>query len=468
MKKVHMMIGIQGSGKTTYAKKLSQENNYEIVSTDLIRKNNPAIDEKDVWPLAYQTIGKILEAKDDVIFDATNITTKVRDRFKENVKKYFKEDFEIIGYYFPTSFEECIKRVDKRNKQEGELNIPLDIIESYDKNIFPPTYEEKFFKSKLISRKANLLKGLVDDAYQGYALYFRKGKEVVEEYSGFANINTNEAIKHNTNFRLASATKQFIAYAIMMLIDSGKLKFEDKLYDLFDDMPEYTKTITIRNLLNHTSGIKDYEEMEHTEEQIHDIDVLNFVRKTTEQYFSTNTKYQYSNTAYVLLGLIIEKVSKTKLGDYLEEKVFKKHQMQNTVMNYEPNTPISPRAYGHVEENQQLVLKDQYWCSATLGDGGIYSSIDDLKKWLKVIQNLEKPYDEMIKTHIINGIDIEYGLGLRVKKLKNYQVIYHCGGTIGTNTIIGYVKELDIEFIFLTNKGDKDASKLLNNLEEEI
>lgn len=467
MKTVHMMIGIQGSGKTTYAEILSKEKGYNIVSTDIIRKNNPGIDEKEVWPMAYQTISNILENKDDVIFDATNITKKVRDRFKENVKKYYDKDFVIKGYYFPTEVNECVKRVEKRNQKEGELNIPLDVVESYGKNIYPPTYEEDFIQSEVISQKANLLKGLVDDAYQGYALYFRKGDNIVEEYSGFANINTNEPIRHNTNFRLASVTKQFIAYGIMTLINKGLLSFDDKLFHMFDSMPEYTKTITIRNLLNHTSGIRDYEDMEHTDEQIHDEDVLNFVRNTKDQYFKTNDRYQYSNTAYVLLGLIIERVSNKKLGDYLEE-VFKKHHMLNTKMNYEPNTPISPRAYGHVEENGKLVLKDQYWCSATLGDGGIYSSIDDLKNWLNVIKTLDKPFDEMIKTHIINGSDIEYGLGLRVKKLKNYPIIYHCGETIGTNTIIGYIKNLDIDFIFLTNKGDKDASILLNNLEKEI
>lgn len=468
MKTVHMMIGIQGSGKTTYAEKLSSEKGYDIVSTDIIRKNNPGINENDVWPMAYQTISNILERKDDVIFDATNITKKVRDRFKENVKKYYQNEFEIIGYFFPTATSECIKRVEQRNQKDGELDIPLDVIESYSKNVYPPTYEEKFVQSKVISQNANLLKGLVDDAYQGYALYFRRKDKIIEEYSGFANINTNEPIRHNTNFRLASVTKQFIAYGIMTLINKGLLSFNDKLFNMFDNMPEYTKDITIRNLLNHTSGIRDYEDMEHTDEQVHDIDVLNFVRQTKDQYFKTNEKYQYSNTAYVLLGLIIEKTANQKLGDYLEENVFKKHQMLNTKMNYEPFTTISPRAYGHIEENGKLMLKDQYWCSATLGDGGIYSSIDDLKKWLTVIQSLNKPFDEMIKTHIINGIDIEYGLGLRVKKLKNYPIIYHCGETIGTSTIIGYIKELDIEFIFLTNKGDKDASLLLNNLEKEI
>lgn len=475
MKTIHMMIGIPGSGKTTYALKLAKEKGYDIVSTDVVRANNPGMVEEEVWPTVYKMIGETLSKKDDCIFDATNTTKKVRDRFKENVNKYVK-DYQIYGYFFPTNYKECIKRVDKRNNQKGELYIPLDVIKSYGEYVYPPMYEENFEKSFVITQKPNLLKGLIDDAYQGYGFYFKSLNEEVEEYGGFADINIGEPIRENTNFRLASVTKQFIAYAIMTLVEKNKLSLNDTLYNIFPNMPEYTKTITIKNLLNHTSGLLDYEDMPHCDEtdanykQVLDEDVLEFVRNTDKQYFKTGEKYQYSNTAYVLLGLIIQKVSNERLEEYLQKEVFEKNGLLNTKLNFETITKIRPRAYGHLEQNGKLILKDQYWCSATLGDGGIYSSIPDLKKWLKVIENLQEPYAQMIKANTINDKSIEYGLGLRVKKIGDLDLIYHCGDTIGTNTILGYIKnnkEVIYEFILLTNKGGKDTAIFIENLKND-
>ena len=156
------------------------------------------------------------------------------------------------------------------------------------------------------------------------------------------------------------------------------------LYSLFDNMPEYTKNIKVSNLIYHTSGIYDYEDMDHTDCQICDEDVLNYIRTTDKTYFEIGSKYQYSNTAYVILGLIIEKVSNEKIGDYLG-KIFNDLGMTYTKVNYQGTTEFDSRAYGHIKEGDKFIEKDQYWCSATIGDGGIYSNVLDLKKWLKYI-----------------------------------------------------------------------------------
>lgn len=468
MSKIYMMIGIPGSGKTTFVKKKAKDLQIEVVSTDIVRATHPGIVEKDVWPMVYEKIGQNILNGRDVIFDATNVTKTPRNRFKDNVNKY-STDYELIGYYFPMHYSICIGRVAKRNEMPGELPLPIDCIASYGESIYPPTYEEGFKELHVVSYKEDLVKDIIYDGYQGCAFYFKEGYDISEEYSGFADTLKNIPVRKETCFRLASVSKEFFSYGILTLVDKGLLSLDTTLYSIFDNMPEYTKNITIRNLLNHTSGIYDYEDMEHTDEQVSDYDVLDFVRTTTKTYFEVGSKYQYSNTAYVLLGLIIEKVSNTKLGDYMQENVFKKAGMINTKVNYEGITDINPRAYGNIVVDGKLVKKDQYWCSATIGDGGIYSNIPDLKRWLVFLKSInQEPYSQMMKTNYANGIDIEYGFGLRVKTInvkgKDYELIYHCGDTIGTNTILGFVRDLDIEFILLTNRNKVDTSVFIENL----
>ena len=468
MSKIYMMIGIPGSGKTTFVKKMAKKLGIDVVSTDIVRATHPGIAEKDVWPVVYEKIGNAVMKKEDVIFDATNVTKTPRNRFKENINKY-STDYELIGYYFPMHYSICIGRVARRNEMPGELVLPIDCIASYGESIYPPTYEEGFKELHVVTLKEDLVKNIIFDGYQGCAFYFKEGFDVSEEYSGFADITKSTPVRKETCFRLASVSKEFFAYGILTLVDKGLLSLDTTLFSIFDKMPEYTKNITVRNLLNHTSGIYDYEDMDHTDAQVSDYDVLDFVRTTDKTYFEVGSKYQYSNTAYVLLGLIIEKVSGVKLGTYMQDEVFKKAGMTNTHVNYEGITDIHPRAYGNIVEDGKLVKKDQYWCSATIGDGGIYSNIPDLKRWISFLKGLKaEPYALMKKTNYANGVDIEYGFGLRVKTInvkgEDHELIYHCGDTIGTNTILGYIEDLDIEFVLLTNRNKVDTSVFIENL----
>lgn len=299
---------------------------------------------------------------------------------------------------------------------------------------------------------------------QGYALFYYHNGECFEKCVGKLSDENSDYITYESNFRLASVTKQFIAFGIVKLINDGMLSYNTSIIDIYPELPAYFKDITIKHLLNHTSGIYDYEDMDHTDKQICDEDILVFLKSTNKTYFVPGEKYQYSNTAYILLGLIISKVSNRALDEFIETEIFEKAGMFNSKVNYEGKTKVSNRAYGHIMVNDELVVKDQYWCSATIGDGGLYSSINDLKKWLKYLVNSNE-YKSM-KIPNLAGNYNEYGLGLRIINVLGNEIIYHSGSTIGTKTLLLFSQDLDLCLIFLTNFNDFNGTTLKELLVE--
>ena len=315
-----------------------------------------------------------------------------------------------------------------------------------------------------------LLNNVIKHPDQGYALYYYHNGETIEQTNGVLSNIDSADISFNSNFRLASVSKQFIAFGITDLVLKGLLSFDTTIKTIYFELPDYFKDITVLNLLNHTSGIYDYEDMPHNDDdpQLKDDDVFEFLKSTTDTYFKVGTKYRYSNTAYILLGLIIKTISGQSIGDYLKQNVFEKAGMTNTVVNYQGETEILNRAYGHLLINNELIVKDQYWCSATIGDGGIYSSINDLKKWaLYLVNSLHFTY--MSKPNYLDPLEYNnYGLGLRIINHNDRDIIYHCGDTIGTNTLLLFSQKLNLILIFLTNLGGIDTEVVKNNLLETL
>lgn len=152
MAKVHLMIGIQGSGKSTFSNQLSEKENIMIVSTDRVRQANPGWSEDKIWPEVYRLCADNIKNNQDVIFDATNITPKVRERFLTNVLAHFEQNsidnlpFELIGYFFDVDPTICMNRVKIRNENPKELYLPPEVVFSYHERLVKPTYEEHFSK----------------------------------------------------------------------------------------------------------------------------------------------------------------------------------------------------------------------------------------------------------------------------------------------------------------------------------
>jgi CubicO group peptidase (beta-lactamase class C family) len=221
-------------------------------------------------------------------------------------------------------------------------------------------------------------------------LVIEDGFPVFRRGYGVSDLRTLHKIDEHTNFRLASVTKQFTAMAIMLLVHDGKLRYDQTLTEIFPEFHAYGKTITIRHLLNHTSGLLDYEDLmaqqygnipDEQIPQIHDSGVLARLEKASTTKFAAGSKWEYSNSGYCVLTMVLEKVSGERFGEFLRERIFAPLQMTNTIVYEKGKNEVQNRAYGHTPQARGWRETDQSSTSATLGDGGVYTSLIDLARW---------------------------------------------------------------------------------------
>jgi len=308
-------------------------------------------------------------------------------------------------------------------------------------------------------------------------MIIQNGKPVFQKSFGFAVLEKNTPVQPATNFRLASVTKQFTATCILQLINEKKLSLENTLTQVFPGFPDYGNSITIKHLLNHTSGLPDYENYvadSAFNPQVKDKGVLEILMKTDSGYFEPGTKYQYSNSAYALLALIVEKYSGLSFADYLKQKIFEPLEMNTTIAFEKGVSMVNNRAMGYSLLNNQWILKDQSSTSAVLGDGGIYSNVEDLFKWDQSLYT-----EKILPRHLLklassynflnNGDTVHYGMGWHLKKNeKNEQVIYHTGSTTSFRNIFYRVPEKQFSLILLTNRNRPQEEDMVGLAEKVI
>jgi CubicO group peptidase (beta-lactamase class C family) len=289
------------------------------------------------------------------------------------------------------------------------------------------------------------------------SIVFKKGY-------GLANLEKQFPIEPKSNFRLASITKQFTAFSIMLLEDRGKLSFDDELPKYFENFPDYGKNITIRQILQHTSGLLAYEDYidDTVTVQLKDKDVLEILLERDSTYFAPGTKHRYSNSGYAILALIIEKVSGKKYADFLSDNIFIPLQMNKTIAYENGISNVDNRAYGYSKRNMKFIDTDQSTTSAILGDGGIYSSTLDMVKWNNEINNptllskqkLNKAFEKLV---LPDGETVNYGFGWRLDPYKGYERPYHTGGTSGFSNMYMKIPDLNLAIVVLVNVSNYDA-----------
>jgi CubicO group peptidase (beta-lactamase class C family) len=312
-------------------------------------------------------------------------------------------------------------------------------------------------------------------------LVLRDGRPLFEQGYGVTDLRTFHPVDAHTNFRLASVTKQFTAMAVMLLVHDGKLRYEDRLTDVFPGFPEYGRAISIRNLLNHTSGLPDYEDLMPKPDaslppermpQIQDSGVLGLLKQQRTTKFVPGTRWEYSNSGYAILGLVVQKVSGQPFSQFLHDRIFAPLGMNSTIAYEKGKNKVAHRAYGHSKTEKGWKETDQSPTSATLGDGGVYSSLDDLAKWDRALRNHKllsqsEMQPAITPVNVPNGGPEEpdghrasYGFGWFLNPYKGHARMWHYGETIGFRTTIQRFIDDKLTIIVLCNRGDLEARGL--------
>lgn len=318
-------------------------------------------------------------------------------------------------------------------------------------------------------------------------LVIKDGQPVFRKGYGVADLRTLQKIGPETNFRLASLTKQFTAMAVMLLVHDGKLHYDDRLTDVFPDFPAYGRAITIRQVLNHTSGLVAYEDIMEKQyagisddkiPQISDAGVLDLLKQQTATKFAPGTRWEYSNSGYVLLAMVVEKRSGMRFGDFLRQRIFTPLEMSGTIAYEKGRNEVTHRAYGHSKTAGGWTETDQSSTSATLGDGGVYTSLDDLEKWdhaltAHTLLTAKEMEPALTPPAAANGAPLQqpdgslaplYGFGWFLNPYHGHRRYAHYGETIGSRTAIQRFPDDRLTVIVLSNRAEVDAPALADSV----
>jgi len=295
----------------------------------------------------------------------------------------------------------------------------------------------------------------------------RNGKPVVNKGYGLANVELNIPITSESVIRLGSVSKQFFTTAIMKLMEEGKLSIEDSVHKFFPDAPETWRSIKIKNLMSHTSGLQREGPAYDNFKIQPDLDIIKSAYKLPLD-FKTGEKYQYSNLAYFILAEIIKQVSGMPWQDYIHDKLFVPADMNNSYLT-DFYSIIPNRANGYMHNQDTLINATAMY--AIRPSGGFLSTSSDMIKWEKTIreekiilkkENWEKLWQPFIKTS--DNINSYYGFGWSIDEYKKHKMVLHNGSNIGFKSIFVRFVNDALSIIILTNTEEAQPGAIVAGL----
>lgn len=288
---------------------------------------------------------------------------------------------------------------------------------------------------------------------------------------GLANIDTRMPFTDRTNVRLASLTKAFTAMAVMLLVNDGVLRLDDRVRDVLPDFPSYGHAIRIRHLLNHTSGLRAYQELMPAglSRPLNDRDVLTLLHRTDTLLFPPGSAFRYGDSGYAVLALVVEAVSGKPFARFLNDRIFAPVDMDATLA-YEPGGRDVPnRALGYVATPGGFRIDDQNITSTVLGDGGVYSSAHDLIAWDRALDHhrlvpAALQHLAWAPATLDDGTPTRYGFGWYLDRDGMEPYVFHRGATTGFTHVIVKYPTRQLTVVVLTNRRGGAPDKIATTI----
>ncbi len=294
------------------------------------------------------------------------------------------------------------------------------------------------------------------------------GKVAFARGYGMADIEQGSPIRPETVFQMASMSKQFTAMCIALLAEQGKLRLDQDVRSIVPELPRYGRTITIEQLIHHTSGLRDYLGLWSLSgragtDSMPEEEALDLVSRQKATNFEPGSEYLYSNTGYMLLALIVHRVSGEPLSVFAEKNIFAPLGMAHTHFHDDVTriVPFIAAPYAHREDGSLALVRSQ---NALVGAGKLNTTVGDLLLWDQNFYHnrLGKGTPALIQQVLTQGIlndgkRIDYAFALNVKKYRGLDVVSHSGGSYGISTDMERFPNQHVSVIVLSNNDEGHA-----------
>jgi CubicO group peptidase (beta-lactamase class C family) len=299
------------------------------------------------------------------------------------------------------------------------------------------------------------------------------GEIIYERGYGLANLEYGIPITPKTIFHIASVSKQFTAFSIVLLAQQGKISLGDDIRKYLPEVPDFGKKITIRNLIYHTSGLRDQWELLliggwRLDDVITQGQILKLVSHQKELNFSPGDEYMYCNTGYTLLAEIVSRVSGKSFDEFTRENIFNPLEMENTHFHLDHQEIVKNRAYSYNPDGDNY-FKNAVLSYANGGATSLFTNIDDMAKWINNFSNSvvggKEAINQMMERGTLNsGTKNDYAFGIVLNNYKSLSRIVHDGGDAGFRTNVSIFPDQNFAVMVFANLGTIDAGGYANKI----